>query len=52
MFYRPGLRLAEDKHNCEDIDECAEGSSHCSQGCENKDPRFDEGKPLKHLTMS
>ena len=36
---RPGLRLAEDEHFCVDIDECAEGTSRCSQQCENKDPR-------------
>ena len=36
---RPGLRLAEDGHSCVDIDECAEGTSGCSQDCENKDPR-------------
>ena len=37
---RDGLRLAKDDKACEDIDECAEGSAKCEQGCRNLDPRI------------
>jgi hypothetical protein len=42
---RAGLRLADDGHSCEDVDECAESSAGCEQVCENKDPRTD-GEPF------
>ncbi|XP_050542963.1 signal peptide, CUB and EGF-like domain-containing protein 2 isoform X2 [Daktulosphaira vitifoliae] len=31
----PGTKLAEDKHSCDDVDECREGTSGCSHDCIN-----------------
>ena len=39
MGCRSGLRLADDKKTCTDIDECAEHLADCAQQCTNKDPR-------------
>ena len=37
---RDGLRLAKDDMACDDIDECAEGTAKCQEGCRNLDPRI------------